>query len=179
MRARLAALWAAVNALGPDPVPRPVSGWKRLYKNQTAAPGSVAERGASRPCASLWSGGGAPWFSTPSHLRSLHDPGVGVHDQWAPHAGGKWIPEGGWDPQSMANLQRVVVQRRLPGADSRFKRPVMDLLALVRDGEPAPESIALRWRHGNQLERVAGKMRSNSAKLAVTTLGSDAESPST
>jgi len=56
----------------PDPVPRPVSGWKTLYKNQTAAPGSVAERGASTPLRIAVVGeGGAPWSLHPHHLRSL------------------------------------------------------------------------------------------------------------
>ena len=70
---------------------------------------------------------------------------------------------------SMANLQRVVVQRRLPGADSRFKRTRVDLLALVRDGDQLQNPLLF---DGDtiKLERVAQEDASNSAKLAVTTL---------
>ncbi|WP_094556695.1 SLBB domain-containing protein [Synechococcus sp. 1G10] len=70
---------------------------------------------------------------------------------------------------SMANLRRVVVQRRLPGADSRFKRARVDLLALVRDGDQLQNPLLF---DGDtiKLERVAQEDASNSAELAATTL---------
>ncbi|MCT0218262.1 SLBB domain-containing protein [Synechococcus sp. CS-1329] len=70
---------------------------------------------------------------------------------------------------SMANLRRVVVQRRLPGADSRFKRARVDLLALVRDGDQLQNPLLF---DGDtiKLERVSEQLVSNSAEMAATTL---------
>jgi polysaccharide export outer membrane protein len=70
---------------------------------------------------------------------------------------------------SMANLRRVVVQRRLPGADSRFKRARVDLLALVRDGDQLQNPLLF---DGDtiKLDRVSEQSVINSAELAVTTL---------
>lgn len=70
---------------------------------------------------------------------------------------------------SMANLRRVVVQRRLPGADSRFKRARVDLLALVRDGDQLQNPLLF---DGDtiKLERVSEQLVTNTAEMAATTL---------
>ncbi|WP_255095080.1 SLBB domain-containing protein [Synechococcus sp. J7-Johnson] len=70
---------------------------------------------------------------------------------------------------SMANLRRVVVQRRLPGADSRFKRTRVDLLALVRDGDQLQNPLLF---DGDtiKLERVSEQLVANTAEMAATTL---------
>ncbi|MDM7938428.1 MAG: polysaccharide biosynthesis/export family protein [Cyanobium sp. CZS 48M] len=70
---------------------------------------------------------------------------------------------------SMANLRRVVVQRRLPGADSRFKRARVDLLALVRDGDQLQNPLLFDG-DSIKLERVSEQLASNSAEMAATTL---------
>ncbi len=71
--------------------------------------------------------------STPSPPRSLHRGGRRSSISGLPTLVDAIQKAGGIT--AMANLRRVVVQRRLPGADSRFKRARVNLLALVRDGD--------------------------------------------
>ena len=68
-----------------------------------------------------------------------------------------------------ANLRRVVVQRRLPGAESRFKRTRVDLLALVRDGDQTQNPLLF---DGDtiRLERAPQEVSTASAEIAATTL---------
>ncbi|MCP9826607.1 SLBB domain-containing protein [Synechococcus sp. EJ6-Ellesmere] len=68
-----------------------------------------------------------------------------------------------------ANLRRVVVQRRLPGAESRFKRARVDLLALVRDGDQTQNPLLF---DGDtiRLERAPQEVSTASAEIAATTL---------
>ncbi|MBC1262205.1 sugar transporter [Synechococcus sp. BSF8S] len=70
---------------------------------------------------------------------------------------------------AMSNLRRVVVQRRLPGADSRFKRARVNLLALVRDGDQLQNPLLF---DGDtiKLERVSEQLATNTAEMAATTL---------
>lgn len=70
---------------------------------------------------------------------------------------------------SMANLRRVVVQRRLPGSEARFKRARVDLLALVREGDQLQNPLLF---DGDtiRLDRVSEEVASSSAELAATTL---------
>jgi len=139
-----------------------------LYKKSAAAPGSVAERGASTPPAHRCGRrGGAPWSLHPHHLKKPPRPrrrcrSVGPPRWWMRSrrrvGSHRWPTCSGW-----------WVQRRLPGADSRFKRTRVDLLALVRDGDQLQNPLLF---DGDtiKLERVAQEDASNSAKLAVTTL---------
>jgi polysaccharide export outer membrane protein len=68
-----------------------------------------------------------------------------------------------------ANLRRVVVQRRLPGAESRYKRARVDLLALVRDGDQTQNPLLF---DGDtiRLERAPQEVATASAEIAATTL---------
>jgi polysaccharide export outer membrane protein len=70
---------------------------------------------------------------------------------------------------TMTDLRRVVLQRRLPGAEPRFKRAAVNLLALIREGDQQQNPLLF---DGDtiRLERAPADLVSNSAELAATTL---------
>jgi len=88
---------------------RPVSGWKLSTKIQLQRPGSVAERGCG-PTPPAHRCGRRAWsasVSTPHHLRSLHDQGVGVVS--GPPTLVDAIQEGGWDQNRVGQTCQAVV----------------------------------------------------------------------
>jgi polysaccharide export outer membrane protein len=72
---------------------------------------------------------------------------------------------------SLANLQAVVLQRRLPGERASFKRARLDLLALVREGDQLQNPVLF---DGDtiRIERAAEPV-AEAIELASTTLSPD------
>jgi polysaccharide export outer membrane protein len=70
---------------------------------------------------------------------------------------------------TMTDLRRVILQRRLPGGEPRFKRAAVNLLALIREGDQQQNPLLF---DGDtiRLERAPADLVSNSAELAATTL---------
>jgi len=148
----------------------PGSLWLELStKIKPAAPGSVAERWCVHaPCASLWS---ARW-TAPGLYTLTTSEAPRPRRRWSISGPPRWLDaiRGGWDHID-GHLQRVVVQRRLPGcrlpASSRTR---VDLWRLVRDGDAAPRIIAPSMETRSSWKRVAhGKMQQFGQSLAVTT----------
>lgn len=70
---------------------------------------------------------------------------------------------------SSADLRRVVLQRRLPGTDPRFKRASVNLISLIRDGDQAQNPLLF---DGDtiRLERAQAESVATANELASTTL---------
>jgi len=161
-------------ALGPDPVPGQFWLAKTLYKISCQRPDLFAERGRPRPLRiSLWSATGAPWFSTPSHLGSLHDQ-ASVFDQW-PHLV-DCDPEERVGSHRWPNLQRVVVQRRLPECrlppSSAPCGPCWRWCATVTRLQESLLSMRTTIKAG---ARCPGRCQQFAKYWTITTLASDAD----
>jgi len=128
--------------------------------------------------------GGAPGLYTLNHLKKAapsKDPGVRVEIRWAQTLVDA-IQKAGGDQHRWPTCKRLVVQRRLPGADSRFKRtsvwnPAWAWCATVTTASRYP--LLFRWRHDQAGARLPGKMPAIRPSLASPPWLRRPESPST